>query len=86
MVPVGKGDIHRYAEVVRDRAAVGRSMNTVRADVPNVMNNSPDFNASEVARSIDEDAAVGDPVGDVIDVDRNEDWRHADLRDRASGR
>ena len=56
-----------------NRAAVGSSVNTVRADVSNEMNNSPDFNASEVTRSIDEDAAVGDPVGDVVDVDRNED-------------
>ena len=57
-----------------NRAAVGRSVNTVRADVSNEMNNSPDFNASEVTRSIPEDTAVGDPVGEVVDVDRNEDF------------
>ena len=53
--------------------AVGRSVNTVRANISGLMNNSPDFNASEVDRSIPEDTAVGDPVGDVVDVDRNED-------------
>ena len=55
-------------------SAVGRSVNTVRKDVTDEMNNSPDFNASEATRSIDENAAVGDAVGLPVDVDRNEDF------------
>ena len=44
-----------------------------RGDVSNADNNSPDFNASETDREIPEDTAVGMPVGDPVDVDRNED-------------
>ena len=56
-----------------DQAAVGRSANTVRADVSDEMNNSPDFNTNETTRSIPEDTVIGGAVGIPVDVDRNED-------------
>ena len=56
-----------------NRVAIGISANTVRADVSDTDNNSPDFNQSETTREIPEDTAVGMPVGDAVDVDRNED-------------
>ena len=52
---------------------MGVSKNTVGKDVLHDKNNSPDFNQSETKRSIPEDTAVGMPVGDPVDVDRNED-------------
>ena len=45
----------------------------VRGDVSNADNNSPDFNTSTTEREIPEDTAVGMPVGEPVDVDRNED-------------
>ena len=56
-----------------DKVAVGVSTHTVGEDVSDDDNNSPDFNQSKTERDIDEDAAVGDPVGLPVDVDRNED-------------
>ena len=55
------------------KMAVGISANPVQADVLPADNNSPDFNASTTTREIPENTAVGDPVGDPVDVDRNED-------------
>ena len=56
-----------------DKEAVGISAYPVRANVSNTDNNSPDFNQSETTREIPEDTSVGMPVGDAVDVDRNED-------------
>ena len=56
-----------------EQAAVGISAYKVRANVSDIDNNSPDFNQSETTRKIPEDTAVGMPVGDPVDVDRNED-------------
>ena len=53
--------------------AVGITAYPTRANVTNVMNNSPDFNANKTTREIPENTAVGMPVGDPVDVDRNED-------------
>ena len=53
--------------------AVGITAYPTRANVTNVMNNSPDFNANKTTREIPESTAVGMPVGDPVDVDRNED-------------
>ena len=55
------------------KVAVGISAYPVRANVTDEDNNSPDFNQNETTREIPEDTAVGMPVGDVVDVDRNED-------------
>ena len=54
-------------------AAVGMSAYKVRKMVSDEDNNSPDFNASSVMRTIPEDTAVGDPVGAPVTVIRNED-------------
>ena len=56
-----------------EKEAVGISANPVRANVTDEDNNSPDFNQSETTREVPEDTAVDMPVGDVVDVDRNED-------------
>ena len=53
--------------------AVGITAYATRADVTDAMNNSPDFNANKATREIPENTAVGMPVGDPVDVDRNED-------------
>ena len=45
----------------------------VRADVHDDQNNSPDFRQDTTARSVPEDTAVGANVGDVVEVDTNED-------------
>ena len=58
---------------VTEQAAVGISAYKVRENVSDIDNNSPDFNQSETTREIPEDTAVGMPVGDPVDVDRNED-------------
>ena len=55
------------------RYAVGITAYPVRENVTNVANNSPDFNVSKTTREVPEDTAVGMPVGDPVDVDRNED-------------
>ncbi len=64
-----------YSDGVGDDpdAAVGISANTVRADVPDNENNSPDFNSNVATRSVPEDTAVGMPVGAPVMVDTNED-------------
>ena len=64
--PGGAGDENQ-------QAAVRISAYKVREDVLPADNNSPDFNQSETTREIPEGTAVGDPVGDPVDVDRNED-------------
>lgn len=53
--------------------ALGMSAFPVRANVTDEANNSPDFNTNAADRSIAESAAVGDPIGLPVDVDRNED-------------
>lgn len=62
-----------YTGTATTTAAVGITAYPTRADVSNTLNNSPDFNASKTTRTIPEDTAVGMPVGDPVDVDRNED-------------
>ena len=62
-----------YTDGAGTSTAVGITMYPTRADVSDAMNNSPDFNANKITRGVDEDAAVGDSVGDPVDVDRNED-------------
>ena len=64
--PGGTGDEN-------EQAAVGISAYKVREDVSDIDNNSPDFNQSETTRSVPENTAVDMPVGDPVDVDRNED-------------
>ena len=53
--------------------AIGISEFPVRADVHDNSNNSPDFSAAETTREVREDIDVDDPVGEAVDVDRNED-------------
>ena len=53
--------------------AIGISEFPVRPDVHDNLNNSPDFSAADTTREVLEDIDVDDPVGEVVDVDRNED-------------
>ena len=62
-----------YTDGAGTSTVVGITANPVRADVSNDDNNSPDFNTSKTTRMIPEDTAVGMPVGEPVDVDRNED-------------
>ena len=55
------------------KSAIGITDMPVRADVHDDQNNSPDFRQDTTARSVPEDTAVGADVGDVVDVDTNED-------------
>ena len=48
--------------------AFGLTAHPVRADVSGAANNSPAFSASETAREVREDAAVGMAVGDPVQV------------------
>ena len=56
-----------------DQTAVGISDYPVRANVHDNLNNSPDFAAADTPRTVPENIEVGMPVGDAVDVDRNED-------------
>ena len=67
--PVSPGD----PETGTTTMAFGISEFRTQADVLDDVNNSPDFRHSTATRTIDEDAAVGDPVGRVVEVDINED-------------
>ena len=53
--------------------AIGISEFPVRADVHDNSNNSPDFTAAETTREVMEDIKEHAPVGEVVDVDKNED-------------
>ena len=55
------------------KAAVARTAERVRADVADDDNNSPDFSDPTTTRTIEEDADVGDDVGNPVVVDVNED-------------
>ena len=55
------------------KSAIGVTSMLVRADVHDDQNNSPDFSQDETARSVPETTGVGMVVGDVVDVDTNED-------------
>ena len=56
-----------------DQTAIGISDYPVQANVHDNLNNSPDFAAAETPRTVPENIEVGMPVGDAVDVDRNED-------------
>ena len=56
-----------------DQTAVGISDYPVQANVHDNLNNSPDFAAADTPRTVPENIEVGMPVGDAVDVDRNED-------------
>ena len=58
-------------ETATGTAAVGVSVLKVRAAPDS--NNSPDFSHNKTTRTIAEDAAIGDAVGRVVEVDINED-------------
>ena len=62
-----------YTGAATTTAAVGITAYPTRADVSDAMNNSPDFNDNKTTREVPESTAVGMPVGDPVDVDRNED-------------
>ena len=53
--------------------AIGISEFPVRADVHDNSNNSPDFSAARITREVPEDIDVDDLVGEVVEVDTNED-------------
>ena len=56
-----------------DRSVLAISANTVRADVIPDDNNSPDFTEATTTRTVPENTAVGEPVGDRVVVEVNED-------------
>ena len=56
-----------------DKSAIGTTYMSVRADVPDDENNSPDFRHDTTTRSVPEDTAVGANVGAPVMVDTNED-------------
>lgn len=62
-----------YSTTPATTTAVAITAYPTRANVTDMMNNSPDFNANKTDREIPEDTAVRMPVGDPVDVDRNED-------------
>ena len=56
-----------------DKTAIGITAHTVKPDVHDDQNNSPDFKISETTRTVPEDTDVGDPVGPPVVVLTNED-------------